>query len=271
MVAAALSALLLSAAPRLEAAVSAGGGYDSNLNNADPSVAAVGSGFGAVRASGGASLDLGSSTDLYAGARFDDEEYPAYPDLTTRTAGVDLSLVQALGERAAVVLTPWISRSWAGDPARDATTLAGQLTLRVKPARDLALRGFYGHTSRTAEDPVYSSERDRIGASIEWRVLRRTYLSLAAWAERGDEVFYRPTGAGGGAAGMGRMGRGGAFGGGEEPYRASATSRAIGPALEIGLDRTFHLLASYELRVVGSGVAADVQTQSAFVGLGARL
>jgi hypothetical protein len=268
MIAAALGAVLLSAAPRLEGAVSAGGGYDTNLNNADPSVSAIGSSFGALRASAGASVDLGSSANLYGGVRFDDEEYPAYAELTTRTAGVELSVVQLLGDRAAVVLTPWASRSWAGAPGRDATTLAGQLTLRVKPVRAVAVRGFYAHTSRTADDPVYSAERDRFGASVEWRVLRRTYLSAAAWVERGDEVFYASSSPGGGPG----LGRGNpAFGGTLQPYRAPATASGIGPAVEVGLDRTFHLLGSYEVRVVRSTAAADLLAQSVFLGVGARL
>jgi hypothetical protein len=265
VLAAALSALLLSAAPRPEAAASAGGGYDSNLNLGDP-VSAVGAGFAALRASGGASLDLGEATNVYGGVRFDDEEYPALPGLTTRTAGVELSLARDLGEHAALVVTPWAGVSWAGDPARDATTLAGQLTLRVKPGRTLALRATYGHTSRAAADPVFSSERDRLGASVEWRVLRRTFLSLGGAVERGDEVFYRDASRGG--VGMGRMSE--AFGRGQEAYRVPATSRAIGPALEVGLDRTFHLLASYELRLVRAA-GAEFPTQSAFFGLGARL
>src|SRR5512138_475645 len=132
MVAAALTALLLSAAPRPEAAVFAGGGYDSNLNNAEPSTPAVGSSFAALRASGGASLDLGPSTNVYAGLRLDDEEYPQFAELTTRIVGVEGSLVQLMGDRTAVVLTPWASRSWAGDPGRNATTLAAQLTVRVR-------------------------------------------------------------------------------------------------------------------------------------------
>jgi hypothetical protein len=268
VIAAALTALLLSAALRPEAAVSAGGGYDSNLTNADPSAPAIGSSFAALRASGGASIDVASSTNLYAGLRLDDEEYPQYGDLTTRTVGIEASLVQLLGDRAALVVTPWASRSWAGDPRRDATTLAAQLTLRVKPVPAVALRGFYAHGSRTADDPVFSSVRDRVGVSAEWRALRRTYLSLAAWVERGDEVFYR-TAPGAGGARAGKAPR--PFGAALDAYSAPATLRGIGPAVEVGIDRTFYLLASYEVRVISSSVAADSRTQSVFVGAGARL
>src|SRR5512133_2585211 len=204
MIAAALSALLLSATPRLEASVTAGGGFDSNLNYADPTVTAVGSGFMAVRAAGGASLDLGDATNLYAGLRFDGEEYPAYGSLNTGSAGAELSLVQDLGDRAALVLTPWVTQSWSGETARDATTFAGQVALRVKPVRDLALRGFYAYTTRSADDPVFSSVHNRVGASAEWRIVPRTYLSVGGWIERGGEVFYRAV-SGGSGSGMGRM------------------------------------------------------------------
>jgi hypothetical protein len=274
MLAAALSALLLSAAPQLEAGVSAGAGYDSDLNHADPSVAAVGSGFASLRANGGASLDLGGATSLYGGLRFDGEQYPSYSDLSTAAVGAELSLARQLGDRAAIVLTPWVAQSWAGDALRNATSLGAQATLRAKPVRDLALRGFYGYTHRDARDAAYSTDKNRIGAGVEWRVLPRTYLSLVGFVERGDEVFYRATTApaasgGGSGMGMAATGKGGArsFG---EAYPLRATTRAIGPALELGLDATFHLLASLEARHVASD-AASFDTWSLFLGLGARL
>lgn len=276
MIAAALSALLLSAAPRLEAAASAGGGYDSNVN-LGTAADAIGSGFAALRASGGAALELAQATTLYGGLRFDDEEYPSFPELTTRTAGLEAALVQELGARAALVLAPWIARSWAGDPARDATTLAAQLTLRVKPVRTVALRAMYAHVSRTASDDVFSSERDRVGGSVEWRIRPRTYLSLAGSLERGDEVFYAPAAPTGGTTGTARGGAGmrrptdaSPFGGAQVAYRAPATARAIGPALEVGLDRTFYLLGSFEARVVDSAGTSHA-TQTIFLGLGARI
>ncbi len=268
MLSAALSALLLSAAPQLEAGASAGAGYDSDLNHADPTVAAVGSAYGALRANGGASLDLGDSTNLYGGLRFDDEEYATYSDLTTRAIGAELSLAQELGGNAAIVLTPWASQSWSGDPARDAKTFAGQATLRWRPVRELTLRGFYSDLDRNADDPVFSTVKNRVGAGVEWRVLTRTYLSLGGFVERGDEVFYRATSTGGGGYGMGRMRE--SFGAGQEPYSAAATTAAVGPAVEIGLDRTFHLLASFEARWVQSATTS-FSTYTMFAGIGVRL
>src|SRR5512144_2320511 len=267
MLAPALAALLLSAAPQLEAGVSAGAGYDSDVNHADASVAAVGSGFMGLKANGGASLDLGGTTNLYGGLRFDGETYPSYSDLSTAALGAELSLAQRLGDRVAIVLTPWIARGWSGDPARDAATLAGQATLRYRPLRDVTLRGFYAYTHRDADDPVFSTERNRVGAGVEWRIRPRTYLSLAGSVERGDEVFYRATTSGSGGNGMARMRQ--SFEG-QEPYSAPATIRAIGPALELGLDATFHLLASLEARHVASETSS-FDTVSFFLGLGARL
>ena len=267
MIAAALSAVLLSATPRLEAAASAGGGYDSNPGQVDTTVSSAGAGFALLRASGGASLDLGRSTNVYAGVRFSDDEYPSYSDLTTRAVGLDASLVQELGEHTALVFMPWVAWSWAGDPARDATTLAAQLTLRARPVRDLTLRGTYALTSQDAADPVFSSVRNRLGASIEWRFAPRTYLSLAGSVDHGDQVFYRSVAVGGGGPGMGfRQGSNTL----EEPYREMATTWGIGPALEVGLAPGLYALGSYELRWVTSSTT-DLFTQSLFFGVGARL
>ncbi len=267
MLAAALSAVLLSAAPQLEAGVSAGAGYDSDVNHADPSATAVGAGFAALKANGGASVDLGDSTNLYGGLRFDGDTYPSYSDLSTAALGAELSLAQQLGDHVAIVLTPWVAQSWSGDPARNATTLAAQATLRVRPVRDLTVRGFYGYTHRAATDPVFSTVKNRLGAGVEWRAAPRTYLSLAGFVERGDEVFYRATTSSTGGYGMSRMRE--SFQG-QEPYAELATTRTISPALEIGLDATFHLLASFEARHVASSTTT-FDTWSMFVGLGARL
>jgi len=269
MTAGALAALVLAAAgPRLETSVAVGAGYDSNLNHAGSGRDAVGGEFTAVRASGGASVELGEATSLYGGLRLDVEQYPGVSDLSTGTAGVEAALVRDLGGSWALVLAPSAGKSWAGDPTRDATVLAAQATLRVKPLRDLALRAFYGHTTRVAADPVFSSERDRVGASVEWRTLARTYLSVAYAAERGPEVLYAPSG-GGGFPGMGGP-MVSAFGRNEQAYRVDAVSQSVTPALEVGLGAAFHLLGSYEVRLVRTD-AADFVAHSAFVGLGLRL
>jgi hypothetical protein len=266
-----LAALVLAAGgPRLESSLAVGGGYETNVNHVDAAALQVGAAVVTVRASGGVALDLGESTGLYAGLRLDGDHYPELSDLTTGTVGAEASLVRELGERWALVLAPFASRGWSGDGARDVTGVGGQLTVRVKPVRALALRAFYGHTSRDAEDPVFSSERDRAGASVEWRARERVYLSLGYAAERGDEVTYRPVS---GAVAMSRMGRGPveSFGTAQEAYRALAVSHVAAPSVEVGLGGAVHLRASYELRWVHMwGDAADFRTHAVFAGVGVR-
>jgi hypothetical protein len=228
-------------------------------------VSSTGAGFALLRASAGASLDLRDGTNVYAGARLADDEYPSSPDLTTRAAGLDASLVQELGARTALVVMPWVAWSWAGDPRRDATTLAAQLTLRARPVRDLTVRGAYALASHAAADPVFSSVRSRVAASVDWRFAPRTYLSLAGWVERGDDVFYRTVVIGGPGGGM-RRGTATA----EEPYKEAATTWALAPALEVGLAPGFYAAGSFEARWVRSATT-DLHTRSVFFGVGARL
>lgn len=267
-----LAAILLAAAgPRLEASLLAGGGYDSNLNHADRRALAVGAGFLALRATGGLALD-GEATGLYAGLRLDAEQFPELQDLTTGAVGVEASLVRELGDAVAVVVAPSAFRSWSGDDARDVTGVGGRVTLRVKPIRALALRAFYGHARRFAADPVYSAERDRVGASVEWRAARELHLALGYSAERGHEVFYRPVAAVAfGGDGGGHMGGHTvtSFGGTEEAYRALAVGHAFGPSVELGLGGGLHLQASYEVRLVESD-AGDFATHGVFAGVGVR-
>lgn len=267
--AAALAALALAAGPlEPELSAAAGAGYDSNLSHERSSSLAVGGGYLAARAEGGASLELGGTTSLYAGLRLDGESYPAYSDLSTGSAGVEAGLVQEISRSVALVLSPRAARSWSGDRARDATLLAARLTLRVRPWDDLALRASYGHTRRDADDPAFSYDRDRLGASAEWRLARGTYLSLGYAVEFGQEVFYRAV-AGGGMGGMGGHLMG-TFGRLEEAYRAGATSHTIGPALELALGGDLFLEASYAWRRVASA-AGDYQSHSVQAGLGWRL
>lgn len=266
---AALAALALAATEaRFESSVSAGGGYESNLNHADRSGLQEGAGFLALRAAGGVALDVGERTALYAGARLDGDHYPALADLSTGTVGVEASLLRELGERWAVVLSPHAFSSWAGDETRNLTGWGGQLAVRVRPVPRLALRASWGYTETSAEDPVFSSDRHRLGASVEVRAAERVYLSVGWSGERGDEVYYRPPTA---PTVLSRM-RGGpvsTFGEALEAYRAEADAHAVGPAVEIGLGEAAWLRASYVHRWV-SGDAGDFRTSTVFAGLGVR-
>ncbi len=123
--AAALAALALAAGdPGFEASVSAAAGWDSNLSHSSSTSLAVGAGYGAVRAGGGASLDLGETTSLYAGLRLEGETYPALADLSTASAGVEAALTLDLSEAVALVLAPSAAGSWSGDAARNASRSA---------------------------------------------------------------------------------------------------------------------------------------------------
>ncbi len=271
LAAAALAALTLATSPQLEGSVAAGAGYDSNLNH-EPShsVAATG-GYAAATGAAGPSWDLGANTNLYAGLRLDGQLYPAYSDLSTGTVGVEAALLQDLSRSVALVLSPFVGGSWSGDPARDSFLLAARLTLRVRPVEDLALRAFYGHSHRDASDPAFSYDRDALGASAEWRVASRTYLSLGYTAEVGEEVFYQDvSGGGGGMGGMGGMSHiMGTFGRPQQAYSAWATSHSIAGGLEVGLGADWFLEARYVWRQVLSA-AGDYQDQSAYAGLGWR-
>jgi hypothetical protein len=264
---ASLAALLLAAGDvRLETSLAAGGGYESNLNHAALGADAVGAGFLSLRGAAGLSLDQGERTGLYAGLRLDRDDYPSLSDLSTTTAGVEASLVRELGDRWAVALAPGASYAWSGDRSRDVAELGGRVTLRVKPVPSLALRAFYGYARGEAEDPVFSSERNRVGASVEWRVAARTYLSLGWAAERGDEVYYRPVAAT--SQVMRRMGQGpvSSFGDAMEAYSAQADVQTLSPSLEVGLGRAVHLRATYDWRVV-RGDAGDFESHAVFGGL----
>lgn len=251
-----LAGLALAATgPRLETSLTVGAGWDSNLNHAGADATRVDAGFGFVGAGAGASLDVGKSTSLFAGLRLDVERYletggrSSLSDLGSTAAAVETALVRDLGARVALVLAPSAFRTWTGDPSRDTTGFAGRITLRVKPLARVALRAFYAHVERRAEDPVFSSYPDRVGGSAEWNPRGRTYLSLGWAAEWGEEVFYREV-ASGGLPGMGgRMV--GTFGG-TEAYRAATLGQSVSAAVETGLGRKAHLFARWDWRKVTS-------------------
>lgn len=258
---------------RVETSVSAGAGFETNLNHldSDAALSREDAAFVALRASAGLALDAGERTGLYAGLRLDADEYLTLQDLSTATAGAEASFVRELGDRWAVVLSPTAFASWSGDGSRNVTGVGGQLTLRVRPVPRLALRGFYGYTSRDADDPVYSSERNRVGASVELRARQDVYLSVGWTGERGDEVYYRPLARTVVMAGMGG-GPVSSFGPDLEAYRLDSDSHAVVSAIELGLGATAHLRASWEIRRVAAreGAGEEFVTQAVFAALGVR-
>ncbi len=260
--AAALAALAL-ATGDLEAQGSAGAawGWDSNLSHSTSSSMAVAGDYGAGHAGLGASR-FWATTGLYAGLRLEGESYPSYSDLSNASAGVEAALTQDLSETVAVILLPSAARGWFGDSARDATTLTGGVTVRWRPVEDLALRALYAHASRSATDPAFSFERNRIGGSAEWRLARGAFLSLAYSVERGDDVFYLAATSGG--TGMGHVMN--TFGRPEQAYRAFATAQAISPSLEARLGGDVFLEARYTWRSVSSS-AGGYLSNSVVAGL----
>jgi hypothetical protein len=270
--AASLAALVLAAGDlRLETSLAAGGGWESNLNHAAPAEESVGAAFLSLRGTGGLALDVGPRTGLYAGLRLEHEAFGDVPDLSTTAVGAELSFVRELGERWAVVLSPSASYAWAGlgvedrDPGRDAWAFGGRATLRVKPVPRLALRAFYGYVRTEAVDAVFSSERNRVGGSAEWRVAGRTFLGVGYAHEEGAEVYYRPLET---AVVVRRMGPRpvSSFGDAEEAYSGAATARSVSPSLEIGLAPALHLRASYEFRWV-TGEGPYFESHAVFGGL----
>ena len=217
---------------RFEGSVAAGGGYDSNLLIA-PGSDAAGSTIASVSASGGAAIDLSESAFLYVGATIDGAKFPTLPDLDRTSAGASASLLVDLVGPLALVLGTSGGFGWYADPARSGATLTARATLRCRPVIWLTTRLGYSHTLRTASEPVYGSNIDRVFAEVEFRATRSTWLSVAAFGERGDLTFYQEVlpaaGVSATAATVTTF----------EPYRAPATTLGVGAGFEQALGGGF--------------------------------
>jgi hypothetical protein len=215
--------------PRFEGSVAAGGGYDASLLVA-PGAASAGSPVASLSAAGGLALDLSDSAFLYVGAAVDGVRFPTLPDLDRTGAGASASLLVDLVDPLALVLSSSAGWSWFADPARSGAALALRASLRYRPVSWLALRLGYAHVLRTAADPVYGSNVDRIFTEVEFRLARASWLSLAAFGERGDGTYYREMPAAtDSVAGVTFY----------EPYRSTATTLGVGVGYEQGLGAGF--------------------------------
>jgi hypothetical protein len=217
---------------RFEGSVAAGGGYDTNLLIA-PGSDAAGSAVASVSASGGAAIDLSDSAFLYVGAVLDGAKFPTLPELDRTSAGASASLLVDLVGPLALMLGTSGGFGWYADPARSGASFTARATLRYRPVRWLTARAGYAHTLRTATDPVYGSNVDRIFAEVEFRAGRSTWFSVAAFGERGDQTFYQellPGPEAGAAAPTVTT---------FEPYRAPATTLGVGVGFEQGLGAGF--------------------------------
>lgn len=217
---------------RFEGSVAAGGGYDTNLLIA-PGSDAAGSAVASVSASGGAAIDLSDSTFLYVGAALDGAKFPTLPELDRTSAGASASLLVDLVGPLALVLGASGGFGWYADPARSGASFTARATLRYRPLNWLTTRLGYSHTLRTASDPVYGSNVDRIFAEVEFCATRSTWFSVTAFGERGDQTFYQELLPASEATGTTATVT--TF----EPYRAPATTLGIGIGFEQGLGGGF--------------------------------
>jgi len=216
---------------RFEGSVAAGGGYDANLLAA-PGGESAGSPVASVSAAGGAAFDLSDAAFLYVGAALDGATFPTLPELDRTAACAEASLVVDLARPLALVVSPSASWSWYADPARSGASFTARASLRYRPMSWLALRLGYAHTLRTAVDPVYGSNLDRLFTEVEFRLARATWVSVAAFGERGDGTFYRE---------LARTTETEATVRTFEPYRAPASTSGVGIGFEQGLGGGFSL------------------------------
>lgn len=255
----------------LEGAVSGGAGYDGG---AALGPGGLGSTAGTLAAALGASLELGESGSLYAGARADGLWYAEAPDLSRTEVAAEASAGLELG-RLALTAIPSGGWAWNGDPSRDGPVWAGRLVLRLRAAEALSLRASYAHASRGAAEPVYATEWDRVTAGVELRLGRGTFLSLWAGTGWGEEVFYVPVEVAVSAAmGAGPGGPGPGPGGGlagSAPVKAPATEGRLGVDLELGLGGGFHLDLGAAVRRVAPEGADPTTAASALGQIGWRL
>ncbi|MEI7705703.1 MAG: hypothetical protein WCK73_14030 [Deltaproteobacteria bacterium] len=217
---------------RFEGSVAAGGGYDANLLIA-PGSDAAGSAVASVSASGGATIGLSDSAFLYVGAALDGSKIPTLPELDRTSAGASASLLVELVGPLALVLGTSGGFGWYADPARSGASFTARATLRYRPMNWFTTRLGYAHTLRTASDPVYGSNVDRIFAEVEFRAARSTWFSIVAFGERGDQTFYQailPASELGTTAATVTI---------FEPYRATATTLGVGVGFEQGLGGGF--------------------------------
>jgi hypothetical protein len=217
---------------RFEGSVAAGGGYDTNLLIA-PGSEAAGSAVASVSATAGAAIDLSDSAFLYVGAAVDGTKFPTLPELDRTSAAASASFLVDLVGPLALVLGTSAGFGWYADPARSGASVSARATLRYRPESWLTTRIGYAHVLRTAADPVYGSNFDRLFGEVEFKVARTTWISIAGFGERGDQTFYLevPLAAGvpATAASLGAY----------EPYRAPATTLGAGIGFEQGLGAGF--------------------------------
>ncbi len=206
---------------RFEGSVTAGGGYDSNLLVA-PGEDGAGSAVATLAANGGASVDLSDALVLHVGATLDGTRFATLSELDRTSAGAGATLLVDVVGPLAVVVGATGAYGWFADPARSGATVIGRATLRWRPSPWLTTRAGYAHVERTAVDPVYAARYDRLLAELEFHPARATWISLAAFVERGTSTYYREL-----------------LPATYEPYQAPSTTTGLGLGFEQGLGGGF--------------------------------
>ncbi len=265
---------------RFEGSVGAGAGYDSNLDLASSGsgVASFGSTTLSFWADAGWAVEPSETTRVYVGARYDGVFFldTSASDLTRNIPGADLALTYEPVEWLAFTLAPGVGYAFYGDPARDAVKLGVRATVRVRPWSWLSLRAGYARTQTWASDPIFSLGTDRILASAEVRLARRTYLAGGYTVSFGDQVFYQTVTSvmpGTGGMGVGR-GRASSHAGSGMfstllPYQSAATEHALSLRWEQGIWRELYYTVSYEY-TLGHSDEGDYSVHSVFGAVGYR-
>ncbi|MGA8891653.1 MAG: hypothetical protein WB493_08800, partial [Anaeromyxobacteraceae bacterium] len=187
------------------------------------------------------------SAFLYVGGAVDGTKFPTLPELDRTFAGASASLLVDLVGPLALVVGTTAGFGWFADPARSGASVSARATLRYRPESWLTTRLGYAHVLRTASDPVYGTNVDRLFGEVEFKVARTTWISLAGFGERGDQTFYlevppaaaatapASTAATAATATSATSATVAVF----EPYRAPATTLGAGIGFEQGLGAGF--------------------------------
>jgi hypothetical protein len=266
--------VLLALAPpidpgRFEASVAIGAGYDGNLALAPSgsTQSSIGTATLSVWADGGWSAPLGDRSRLYAGLRYDGALCPDVPDFSRQVPGADLALTHVFNAWFAALVSATGGYAFYGDGARSGPRLSGRFVLRAHPLEPLTLRMGYARSQNWAVDPVFSLGTDRLFATAEVQVIRRTYLAGGYTYSAGDQVFYRsetslPPGRATGHLGTGSFAT-------LVPYQANATEHTFTLRAEQWFGASWYLLASYD-HTRGTGDQGRYLVNSFFGAVGYR-
>jgi len=275
-----LALLLLAAAPpdagastRLELAAWAGAAYDTNPAQVSGVPDDVGSAALLATAAAGLARDVGDRWSFYGGLRLDGSLQVEFSDLSRALAELEGVALWSPWRAVAFVASASAGGAFYGDPARSGPVLGARTVLRWSPADRLTLRARYARSWREADDPLYSSDAERIGLGAEVRLASASFLRAGFTWERSDEVFYVPSGGTTArptaALRTGRFGPPGGFSQPVEPVRALARGQIASAGIEIGIGGGAYIDAEFSRSWVEAEPASYVADSVAAV-LGVR-